>query len=606
MRINQYFDEISLTPFAKEFQTYSFSFFGKDLAAGISVALLTLPQAIAYSLIAGLPLSAGFFAAIFSAMIAAFFGSSRFLIIGPSNAIAIMIQYGTGEILTSYYPNLVGTTRDFMAIQIMTQIALLIGIIQISIASLRLGRLIQFVSQSVIVGYVLGCAVTIIINQLDVILGIPHLPGLHSLFTRGTHIITQMGKINWATAAIGAGSLFLILFFKKWDRRIPGAAIAFIGGAALVYLTGLSEVRSIGDTGDVSALMPYMVLPFFEASMINDMLPISFAIALLSILETCSVSKSAAATAGQRVCITQEIFGLGLGNLVSSIVGGMPISGSTSRTTLNQESGAETRFAAIFAAFFVGFILYFFSDFVVHIPLAAIAALLIVTAFSIVKKDHLALCLKATRSDALVFWITFLSCIFLSIDLAFYIGIIISISLYLNKSAVPQVQQYNVDITGKLKNLKFCNENEIGKIQFIKVKGELFFGAADLFQTTLKSIAEDDRNTRVIILQLKNARDIDATVCLAIGQLFEYLKSSGRHLIMSGLTPQVWEVLSNAGIVAQFGKDNLFTIDDQQPHLYMDRVMARAKELADGDMVATPQGTGSHLNSSPVGSKIVG
>jgi SulP family sulfate permease len=207
--------------------------------------------------------------------------------------------------------------------------------------------------------------------------------------------------------------------------------------------------------------------------------------------------------------------------------------------------------------------------------------LLLITAGNLIKKKQLLLCIKATWSDSFVFWATFLSCIFFTIDVAFYIGMILSITLYLKKSAVPQLLQYVVDGSGRLMGLEYCSkEEQLAPIRFIKVNGELFFGAADLFQTTLKSIAEDVKNTRVIILQLKNARDIDATTCLALQQLFDYVEGSGRHLIISGLTYPIWEVMSGAGLVKLIGKENLFVIDERNPHLYFQRTIKRAQELA--------------------------
>ncbi len=586
MRINQYLDNITLSPFREEAASYSSSKFFRDFMAGLSVSLLTMPQAMAYALIAGLPLSTGLFSAIFAGFIASLFGSSRYLILGPSNAIAILIQYGIAEIMFNHYRHFTGPEHDQMAVQILTQLTLLVGVFHLLALSFGLGRLTQFVSQSVIIGYVAGCAVAIVINQLNIILGIPSSDEVYSLFDRARYVFMHLQFFHGVTLMVGLGSLFLLVILKKWDKRIPAAALTFIIASVAVYAIQMihpdnaREVMLVGDVGDVVGLQPYISLPYFDLSLINELIPIAFAVALLSILETSSVSKTVSARTGEPSSIGQEIFALGMGNLVSAFVGAMPISGSTSRTVLNIASGAQTRFAAMFGALLVGAILYIFGDFVMQIPLAALSALLLVTALNIVNKKQLMLCLKATKSDAFVFWMTFTSCIFLSIDIAFYIGVILSITSYLRKSSVPQVLQYVIDKSGKLKKLELCSPEEIGKVRFIKVRGELFFGAVELFQATLKSIAEDNVGTRVIVLHLKGARDLDATTCLAFQQLYEYLSGSGRYLLMTGLTVQVWDVLSDSGIVAQIGKENLFLVDERQPALYMDRAMKRALELA--------------------------
>ena len=235
--------------------------------------------------------------------------------------------------------------------------------------------------------------------------------------------------------------------------------------------------------------------------------------------------------------------------------------------------------AAILNAGIVAVIIYYFSFLIMHVPLTALSALLLITAVNIVNPRQFFLCLKATNSDAFVLWVTLLSCIFLSLDMALYIGIVISITLYLKKAAIPQLVEYDIDDSGELHNLDFAKAHEHKTIRIIKVEGELFFGAADLFQTTLKTITEDDNSTKVIVLQLKNARDIDATVCLALQQLYGYLTSSGRYLVACGMTQQIWDVLSDSGLIEQIGKANLFVFDERHPHLHMLKALHRARHL---------------------------
>jgi SulP family sulfate permease len=312
----------------------------------------------------------------------------------------------------------------------------------------------------------------------------------------------------------------------------------------------------------------------------NNLLPMAFAIALLSMLESTSVAKSIAASSGQRLSVNQEVFGIGIGNLVSSFIGGLPVSGNVSRSGLNYANGGKTRFASIFSALTVGIFLYCFSFLFNLIPEACLGALLLYNSANIVNPRQFFLCLKATSSDAFVLWLTLISCIFFSLDIAFYIGTILSITLYLKKAAIPQLVEYDVDPDAReLKPVDYSKKHIHKPIRVIKVEGELFFGAADLFQTTLKTIAEDDTSTCVIMLQLKNARDIDATGCLALQQLYEYLKGSSRHLILSGLTFQIWEVLSDSGLVELIGKENLFIFDERQPYHYMHKALQRAQEL---------------------------
>lgn len=588
-------DDISLLSFKKEMKGYSWETFRLDFSAAVSVALLTVPQAMAYSLLAGLPLTAGLFAAVYSSIIASLFGSSRHLIVGPSNAIAILVQAGTAEILFTYYRGLEGPERDVAAMQVLTQLCLLVSIFQVLAAGCKLGRLTQFVSHSVIVAYIAGTAIAVVVNQLFTFTGLPNTPGSDSIYAKGLYLVTHVQDVHWPTAVIGGGSFLILVILKRIDRRIPAPLIALILSALVVHaLSNYSfgsvptegemqnywqKVLVLGDTGSLSEIWPQFAFPYFDMGLLNHLVPFAFAVSLLNILETTSIAKTLAANSGQRLSVNQEIFGIGLGNLLSSFISAMPVSGSASRSCESYASGAQTRMAALLNAAIVAVIMMIFGFLIMHVPLTALSALLLASAANIVNPRQFFLCLKATSSDAFVLWITLFSCIFLSLDVALYIGIVISIILYLKKSATPQLVEYDIDESGELHHLDHAKPNEHKTIRVIKVEGELFFGAADLFQTTLKAIAEDDTSTQVIVLQLKNARDIDATVCLALQQLHGYLKGSGRYLVACGMTQQIWNVLSDSGLIEQIGKENLFVFDERHPHLHMLKALHRARHL---------------------------
>lgn len=592
-------DDISLAQLKRDIEGYKWNSFRQDILAGLSVSLLTLPQAIGYALLAGLPLSCGLFAAIYAALIAALFGSSRQLVVGPSNTIAILIQSGTAEILFTYYRDLSPAEREIISVQIMTQLTFLTGILQVLAGWFHLGRLTQFVSQSVIIGYVAGTALAVIINQLFILFGIPRQGGAHSLYENAVYLLGHLDQMQWTTVFLGISSIMLLLMLKQINKRIPAALVTMVVAGIVVQVLGLSSyngsswliggdveelsvpnVLVLGDRGEIYDLIPNFTLPYLNMRIINGILPVAFAIALLGIMDTTAVAKTIAASTGQRLSTNQEIFGIGIGNFVSTLVGGMPVSGSPSRSGLNFRSGAQTRFAAMYNAFFVAFFIFVLGFLVTRIPLPALAALVLVTATGIVNTKQLFFCLRATSSDAFVLWTTLLACLFFSLDIAFYVGVILSITLYLKKAAIPQLGEYDIDDDGELKNLDPTLAHEHRTIRVIKVEGELFFGSADLFQSTLQTLADDDTSTRVIILQLKNARDIDATTCFALQQLHDFLKESNRHLVACGITIHIWEVLSNSGLVEQIGAEHLFLFDEKHPHLHMQEAVQWAKKLA--------------------------
>lgn len=580
-------DDISLSYIRKELQNYNFDTLRSDLLAGLQVSFLTIPQSMAYALMAGLPLSCGLFAAIFSSIIAALFGSSRYLVVGPVNAIAILAQTGTAEILFTYFREASGIQREILALQIITQLSLIVGAFQVLAAFLKLGRLTQFVSYSVVVGYLAGSAVTIVVNQLFTFLGMYRLTGVSSLYEKSVYILNNLQDTHIPTLTVGLLTLSFIFICKKINKTIPGAALALIVMAGGIYFLQdtpydwfRADLELVGDTVEAYGLFPSFAWPSFNTGIMHQMLPFAFAVALLSVMDTTCVSKSIASSKGNRVSINQEMLGVGLGNLVSAFTSAMPVSGSPSRTVLNMQSGAQTRMAAIFNALFVAAIVQSLGFLVNSIPLASLSILLFITASTMLNYKQLFLCLKATSSDAFVMIITFLSCIFFPLDVAFYIGVFLSVTLYLNKAALPQLKEYDIEESGELRDLDPTEACLHKTIRVIKVEGELFFGSADIFQGTLKSIAEDDTSTRVIVLQLKNARDIDATSCLAFLQLHDYLKGGGRHLVACGLSQEIWDVMSNSGVIEQVGKENLFVFDARHPHQHMQKAIHRARELA--------------------------
>jgi SulP family sulfate permease len=580
-------ENFSVSYLKNDLKSYNLNVLKSDFLAGCEVALLTVPQAIAYALVAGLPISTGLFAAVFSAIVAAIMGSSRYLIVGPINAIAILVQAGTADILHTYYRDAVGFQRDAYALEIMTQIALLAGVLHVIVAVFKLGRMTQFVSHSVVVGYLAGGALAVVTNQLFTFAGIPGLPGVNSLYEKLAYFTSNVELINLPTFGIGVGSLVLLLGLKRMSKRIPSAAIMLLMAAGICFAVSMTSfatyaepVALIGSTSDAFEMIPLFSWPNFNLGIMNHMIAVAFAVALLSIIETTCSAKSIAANSGQGISISQEILSVGVANLVSSCTGSMPVSVSGSRSQLNLQSGAQTRFAAIFAAILVAAIVSYLGTLVNLIPLSALSALLFVTASTLINRKQLLLCVKSTSSDAFVLITTFLACVFFNLDTAFYIGVALSISLYLKKAAMPQLVEYEIQDNGDLRRLHLSEAYLQKLIRVIKVEGELFFGSADIFYSTLKTLAEDDTTTRVILLQLKNARDIDATSCLALLQLHEYLQKGERHLVLCGMTHEMWDVMSNSGLVSAIGKDNLFIFDERYPMHYMQKAIARAKKLA--------------------------
>lgn len=572
---------ISFAPFKAECKEYRVSYLRDDLWAAIAVALMTIPQSIAYSLLAGLPPTAGIFSAIFGTIFAAALGSSRHLISGPSTGTAILIQTSISDILATYYEHAVGLEKEMLVLHVLTQIVVIMGLIQITVAFFNIGKLLQFVSRPVVLGYFAGITVAIVVTQLFYFTGITPEKSAESVILKAWLFFSHIMKAEWPAILVGSVSLGSLIFLRKVAKNLPDALLMLILGSGIAYFLnhfmGDGTVLRLGSFKIPGEPVPELTLPLLDFSLLNKVFPAAVAISFLAILEVFSVSRSFAVKSGQQVQTNQDVFGLGVSNaILSFLYGALPASGSATRTSLSYRMRAKTRVAAILSGVFTAVIIFFLWPLVQHIPLAALAALLIATVPALMNFKEIRLCFRATREDAWVFLITFVSCLIFSLDIAFFIGIVISIATYLRKSATPHLVEYAFNSKGRL--VVIASKDVHRKVRIIGIAGELYFASADVFQSALRAIAEDPK-TLAIVLRLNNIYHMDASMCLAILRLHETLKSSGRFLVISGLTEEVWHVFHRAGLVKQIGLDNLYFTDESNPQFSTWKACLRAQEL---------------------------
>lgn len=573
---------ISFAPFFEDFRGYRFFDFKNDLTAALAVALLTIPQSIAYSLLAGLPPTAGIFSAIFGTIFCSFFGGSSYLVSGPSTGTAILIQTSIAEILGAYYEHAVGAEKEQIVLHILTQMVILIGLIQIAAAFFNVAKLLQFVSRPVTLGYFAGITVAIFATQVFYFTGISLQPASESVLGKLFFFFSHLLQLHFPSFLLGLFSLGSLLFFRRTFQKAPDALFMLILASLLVYAI---EYFGGGDTflrlkslQRVDHPTPDLIFPLLDFTLLNRVFPAASAIALLAILEVFSISRNVSSQTKTTLKVNQDVFGLGIANTVLSFISGaLPASGSVTRTSLNLRTGGTTRLAPMGSAFLMAALLFFGWPLVEYIPLAALAALLIATLPTLMNFQEIRLCFRATREDAAVFLTTFASCLIFSLDLAFFIGIIISIASYLRKSAVPHLVEYAFNSKGRLIIVR-PKEDMHRKVRIIGISGELYFASADFFQSALQPVVEDPK-TLAIVLRLNNIYHMDASMCLAILKLYETLQETNRYLVISGLTEEVWHVFHRAGLVKQIGMDNLYFTDESNPQFSTWKACLRAQEL---------------------------
>lgn len=577
---------VSFFPFKEELLGYSLRFFRDDAYAALAVALMTIPQSIAYSLLAGLPPTAGLISAIFGTIFTALWGSSRHLVSGPSTGVAILIQTSISDVLVNYYDGVTGDQQEALVLHILGQIVMVMGLIQVGAAFFNVSKLLQFVSRPVILGYFAGIIVAIVVAQLFYLFGVPAGTGDQPILSRGIDFLLHLYKMSWTSFSVGFLSLILLIFLQRKFKNWPYALIMLIVASAMaegLNHWGIGPKVPVLSQYPLGRLIPDLTFPLLDLKLLNKVFPAAVAISFLAILEVFSISRNFAALSGQKVSVNQDVFGLGVGNLaLGFLVGSMPASGSASRTSLSYRLHAKTRLAAIFSGLFTAIIIFFCWPLVQHIPLAALAALLMATVPTLMNFREIKLSFRATREDAWVFLLTFLSCLIFTLDIAFFVGIVISIGTFLRKSSTPHLVEYAFNSKGRL--VVVNPQDEVHrKVRIIGIAGELYFGAADVFQSALQSVAED-RNVQAIVLRLNNVYNMDASMCLAIVRLHELLQSTNRFLVISGLTEEVWHVFHRAGLVKQIGLDNLYFTDESNPQFSTWKACLRAQELIHKDL----------------------
>lgn len=568
---------IELFPIRRSFEGYRPPDLRHDLMAGLNVALLSFPQGMAYAAIADLPIQYGIVSGAIASLVAPLFAGSRHTILGPTNATAFMLfaQFAafTDAERLLYLPLLV----------------LFIGILLVIGAFLRFAELVQYVSRSVVVGYITGAAVLIIANQLGSVLGLerPDHPAAapKTFFTILQTTFASLENVKWQAVVLAAGTFLVWLFLEKRFRRLPAFAITLLvmsGAYALLeHQAGwqLSTFAAFSVSDLVPRLPQIGTRGFF--SDLSRLIGIAFSIAFLAAMENSVMSKTLASRVGDRPDVNQDMLGVGMANIANAFTGGMPASGSMIRSALNFSSGAVSQLSSIFSGLLCAGGVLLLGNHMDHVPKSVLGTLVICIAVTVINRHHIRISLAATTSDAAVLVTTFIASLVLPLNVAIFLGVGISIMLYLRAASRPHLVEYEFSEAGDLVEADAGRRN-IPSISIVHVEGDLFFGAAELFRTQIQKTSLDP-SLKVIILRLKNARHLDATSVVALEELVAFLRGHERHVIISGATKEVYRVLKNAGSVEVIGRENIFVNHPRNPNLSTRNALKRAQELLGTD-----------------------
>jgi SulP family sulfate permease len=399
---------------------------------------------------------------------------------------------------------------------------------------------------------------------------------------------------------IGAVTFLIYYSFRRWKKSWPAFSIALVLGSAIFgplihFNVGPFAGQATFTTFGFAELMPTMP-HLVREGIFNDisaLLGLALAIAFLASLENTLMAKSIASQTGDRLDSNQDMLSIGYANLGSALAGGMPASGSLTRSALNFHSGAATKAAPVFTGIFTLALVILIAwsgetglNLIDYIPRAALAVLVIAISFSLFNIRQIRVCLRSTGDDALVIALTFLATLLAPLHVAIFIGVALSITLFLRKASKPHLTEYEFNETGELREREGKRARPIPAISIVHVEGDLFFGASELFRTQIQRIVADPA-IKVIILRLKNARHLDATSVMALEDLAAFMRRNGLHLLISGATKDVYKVLKRSGILETLqqgadrsqGESNIFLTMPSNPNISTRDALRRAQQL---------------------------
>ncbi len=542
---------LATIPALHSLTTYSPAYFRRDLLAGLTVAAVAVPQAMAYASIFGMPVQLGLYTAIVMTAVGALFASSKQLINGPTNAISIA--------MLSALASVPAEARVEAAIMM----AALIGIIQTGITLLRLGDLSRFISHAVIVGFTVGASVLLVLDQLKNVLGLKSQGSHHDHFlTRFYLTMVEGGSVHWPTLLVALGTVLVAIAIrmvnKRFKLRLPELLLAIAAaGLATWWLDLGSERWGVKLVDKIPRTLPWFQTPTWDWALVRELAPSALAIALLGLLEAIAMAKSIAIKTRQKLDINQQCLSEGLANLVGSFFRCFPGSGSLTRSYINYQAGAATEWSGIFAAAAVAMTVVLFAPLAQYIPRPALAGVLMLTAIRMTDPEALRYHFKATRFDAWIVTATALAAIVVSVEFCIMVGVLLSFMFYVPKAARIEVTQLAVGKTGTVRE-RLAVDPPCDRLRIENFEGELFFGASPAFEEALERIEAETSPQHVVVLRLRYVRNWDAVCLHVLHEFIQRMQAAQRIVLLSGVRNDAYTALKNVGIVAELGEQRVF------------------------------------------------
>ncbi|WP_297526702.1 SulP family inorganic anion transporter [Thiohalobacter sp.] len=525
-----------------------------DFIAGLTGAIIVLPQGVAFATIAGMPPEYGLYAGMVPAIIAALWGSSWHLVSGPTTAASIVLFSALSALA-------VPGTEEYVKLAL--TLTFMVGVIELTLGLAKLGTLVNFISHSVVVGFTAGAAILIAAKQLKNFFGVEiprggHLPEVLM------HFWEQIPNINPYVTTVAVVTLASGILSRRIWPKAPNLIIAMLAGSFLALFLNNRygvEVTGITSVGALPQTLPPLSSPDFSLDAIKDLAPAALAVTLFALTEAVSIARSLGARSGQLIDGNQEFIGQGLSNVFGSFFSGYVATGSFNRSGLNYQAGARTPLAAVFAGSLLMLIVVLVAPYARYLPNAAMAGILFMVAWGLIDFREIRHILKVSTQEAAVMGVTFFGALFLDLEFAIFAGVMLSLALYLNRTSRPKIATLAPDpdeIKHTLVSLEHKPLEQCPQLRILRIEGSLFFGAVNHVANALQRLTEKHPDQKHVLIIGDAINFVDLAGAEFLVSEARRMEKLGGGLYLTNLRESVRQCMEKAGFISEFGEDHVF------------------------------------------------
>ncbi|HET7833571.1 MAG TPA: SulP family inorganic anion transporter [Gallionella sp.] len=524
-----------------------------DLIAGLTGAMIVLPQGVAFATIAGMPPEYGLYAAMVPAVIAALFGSSWHLVSGPTTAISIAVFAAMSPLADPGSPQFISMvlTLTFMT-----------GLFQLILGLARMGVLVNFISHTVVIGFTAGAAMLIAASQVKNFFGISIERGAHFHVVL-EQLFLQFGNINPYVAAVGVITLAAGILAKKYIPKLPYMIVAMVVGSIVAYFINLKfgvALTQIKTVGALPSDLPPLSLPDFSYGTVSQVVFPALVVTMLALTEAVSISRAIAVKSEQRIDGNQEFIGQGLSNLVGSFFSSYASCGSFNRSGVNYAAGARTPLATVFASGFLILILLLVAPLASYLPTAAMAGILFLVAWGLIDFHHIVSIGKTSKAETVILWVTLIGTL-VNLEKGIFFGILLSLAIYLYRTSRPSiVPVVPAKDEGAYHFVSAYDHHECPQFRIVRVNGSIFFGAVDHVQNSLMEIDEVNPLQKSVMINATGINFVDVAGAEMLAQEARRRRKLGGGLYLYRCKDSIYQFLHKADKLNDIGESGFFPV----------------------------------------------